>query len=75
MEGKHTVIVVAILIIVTLSILIVLTAVVRCIGVAVGVRVLGAVVVGPLVVLLGAEGVVWVGGRRGGGVAIVTTMP
>ena len=73
--GKRTVKIVAILIVITFSILVVVNAVVRGVSFALGVRVFRTLVVVSLVVLLGAKGVVWVGGRGRGGVALMTAMP
>ena len=62
-KGKRTISIVAILVVIMFSALVVVNAVVRGISVAVGVGILGAVVIVSLVGLLGAKGVVWVGGR------------
>ena len=72
---KRTISIVAILVVITFSILVVVNAVVRGVSVAMGVGLFGTVVVVSLVVLLGAKGVVWVGGRGRGGVALVAAMP
>ena len=74
-KGKRTISIVAILVVITLSILVVVNAVVRGVSVVLGVGLLGAVVVVSLMVLLGTKGVVWVGGRGRGGVALMTAMP
>jgi len=62
------------LIIRAFSILVVVNAVVRGVSVALGVGVLGAVIVVSVVVLLGAKRVVWVGGRGRRRVAFVAAV-
>ena len=74
-NGKRTVRIIALLIIIAFPVLVVVNAVIRSVSIAVGVGFLGAIVVVSLVVLLGAKGVVWVGGRGRRGVALVTAMP